>query len=75
MKIAAILHCVCVCVCAFVRVYMTQVGVTALHELAARDKSDLVLYLMENFNANLDAKDCVSCPAAAACCQFPFVST
>ena len=60
MKIAAILHCVCV--------YTTQVGITALHELAARDKSDLVLYLMENFNTNLDAGDCVSCPAA--CCSL-----
>ena len=58
--------CVCVCggVCVYVRICVCQVGVTALHEVAARGQSDLVLYLMDNFNTNLDAKDLVSFLAA-----------
>ena len=39
---------------------MFQEGLTPLHELAVQGKSERVLYLMENFNTNLDVKEVVS---------------
>ena len=49
---------------------LVQLGKTALHEAAIKGNAEMVAYMMEHVNPNVDAKDVVSRSfSAAACCM------
>ena len=52
---------------------LVQLGKTALHEAASKGNTEMVAYMMEHVNPNVDARDVVSRSLSTATCPIKSV--